>query len=222
MGIWINHHRAQLCLSPCSRASSHNEAGRSHLKCSCSSAPLLSLCNADAGHDWHPVASSPQQELLSELFFSFLFPWQLSSQLSSHPTCLNSSSRFECGSCKFVSMQEHGLVLNTQDRWMCCIWEIKLTCLWIKYWLRQLPSWKGDGFLAVACICRGSGWQTQPGVVDASFLQSLEETLSHTLFWLLLPLPSSLRNCAIIAKPSQVQNEGASSLFSWHHLDWEL
>lgn len=103
-------------------------------------------------HDWHPVASSPQKELLSELFCSFLFPWQFPSQLSSHPTCLNSSSSFECGSCKFISMQGHGLVLQT--RGMCCIWQIKLTCLCIKYWLRELhqtlPSWKGEAVLTVA------------------------------------------------------------------------
>lgn len=65
--------------------------------------------------------------------------------------------------------------------------------------------------MTLGITCSGSGWQMQPGVVGASFLHSFEKALSHTLFCLFLPLPSSLSTCALIVKPSQVWNEGASS-----------
>lgn len=75
MGIWKNHHRAQLHLSPCSRAKSHDKAGRSHVKwCSLQlSTSVISVqrtCLSMTGTLWPPAPSKNCCLSYSSAFFS--------------------------------------------------------------------------------------------------------------------------------------------------------
>lgn len=74
MGIRINHHRSQLHLSPCIRASSHNKAGRSCLKCSLqlstSVIPVHCRCLSMIGTLWLPAPRKNCCLSYSAAFFS--------------------------------------------------------------------------------------------------------------------------------------------------------